>query len=328
MNRSTPVIVRSDFPLADLRPVLRSRRRLPIDRAAAALAALLTALLASRLPAQGREHKVGDTLAITKFVLVRPEDPAAPAVMKPVTEHWLVTARQEILNPDRTLQERLTIEFEGQRRVISIVVNPPPPAGQPRARVIGEIVPILPARPFNPQLDAELRPEFWRHWVFRTMNETAGDAMCLAALEARLDAIQQAAQVSPEQWGRLELAGHGDIQRFHEDCTAAVVALIDEPDGPDRRQKLNRLAVDLRNRFHLGLHGRGSLLDKSAASILTPVQLDQYQRFRDDAALDQAMQQGFQKLRLNLGGDAAPRPAPQGAPPNPPPAGGELFKPL
>lgn len=110
-------------------------------------------------------------------------------------------------------------------------------------------------------------------------------------LADEVDEIDRACSLSPEQKGKLMLAGRGDIKRFFDKYSALKVdpLIIDQSETFVERHRARELRFseygELARRtaclwtiLQGNLHGSGSLLSRSTASALDQRQLSRYQK--------------------------------------------------
>lgn len=83
--------------------------------------------------------------------------------------------------------------------------------------------------------------------------------------------------LTPGQQRRLELAGHGDIERFF---AQAETVISSQPKGDVPQEQYNEIwnaLQPVRNRYTGGLHARGSLFEKTLQASLNPQQRQAYE---------------------------------------------------
>jgi hypothetical protein len=95
-------------------------------------------------------------------------------------------------------------------------------------------------------------------------------------LQVQIEYIEDAVQLSDEQRGKLELAGHGDIHRFFTDFESVKRGMEFGGIPRDEWQQVWQRTQPLATRFAAGLHGPRSLLTKSVASTLAPEQQERF----------------------------------------------------
>jgi len=123
--------------------------------------------------------------------------------------------------------------------------------------------------------------ESWNQQIFGIQPAEAR-VLARRGLQLRLEAMDRAVSLSEPQRSKLALAGEGDIHRFfaeyervRDGCTFGQISR-------DDLQKLMTKAQPLQKRYQSGLHGRGSLFDKTVASLLTGQQRERLDAMRKE----------------------------------------------
>lgn len=124
--------------------------------------------------------------------------------------------------------------------------------------------------------------ESWGRQIFGNQPAETARVLARRGLQLRLEAMDRAVSLSEPQRSKLELAGEGDIHRFfaeyervRDSCTFGQISR-------DDLQKLMTKAQPLQKRYQSGLHGRGSLFDKTVASLLTGQQRERLDTMRKE----------------------------------------------
>ena len=112
-------------------------------------------------------------------------------------------------------------------------------------------------------------------------------------LNALIERIDRAANLSLETLQKLQLAGQGDISRFLSECEAVVSAATSREVDEMERAALNRRAQLLRREYQAGLHRGESLFAKMAKSLLDKEQLERVGPVLEPAVREAAEQGGW-----------------------------------
>lgn len=109
----------------------------------------------------------------------------------------------------------------------------------------------------------------------RTMEAARESAA--AKLRDQTDAVARLVCLSAGQRARLELAGQGDIHRFLNEFTRVMPADTGGTMSMEELQQVHLDMVPLLERYHGGLHGEGSLFQKTMPTTLSAMQLSAIQ---------------------------------------------------
>ncbi|WP_437227469.1 hypothetical protein SH661x_000366 [Planctomicrobium sp. SH661] len=121
----------------------------------------------------------------------------------------------------------------------------------------------------------EMQPGFAiQQIVSSVQNEEGARKKAEGLLTLELNSVEQTCGLTESQKARLNLAGQGDLHRFFNDVKTATAPYANKTRITQQEwQKVNDVTQPLRKRFSNGLHGQGSLFNKSLVMILTPEQL-------------------------------------------------------
>lgn len=137
-------------------------------------------------------------------------------------------------------------------------------------------------------------------WVFQMhgSNEAAGFKRLETLLELRLEEIGRFVSLSEEQLRKLRAAAEGDAERFRIRIRLARARFDEIKQNQDRWQEIWQEIQPLQQQLQVGIHGAGSLFDKTVSRVLTGEQrLTYYQadrermRYRWGASVDAAIVQ-------------------------------------
>lgn len=118
--------------------------------------------------------------------------------------------------------------------------------------------------------------------VFGTRQGQSGLARAQTSLELQIAVVERIGNLSDEQKEKLELAGLGDLHRFF---SRFETLNRDTPTGQitmEQYQKMWQQAQPLQTRFRAGLHGRGSLFQKTLRNALSDEQISKFQKIDAD----------------------------------------------
>jgi hypothetical protein len=114
--------------------------------------------------------------------------------------------------------------------------------------------------------------------VFSNQHGQSGRGRAQRSLESQVALVERIGNLSDEQKTKLELAGLGDIHRFF---SLFETLRRNTPTGQvtmDQYQKMWQEAQPLQRRYQAGLHGRGSLFQKTLWNTLDKSQLSTFQK--------------------------------------------------
>lgn len=114
-------------------------------------------------------------------------------------------------------------------------------------------------------------------WVFRNQTLAAARKQAETSLQVRIDFINLAGPLSDLQRLKLTLAGQGDVSRFFDDFVALKATLPRGRVRQDAWQKMWQKIQPLQARHQKGLHGPGSLLQRTVKATLTAEQRTKFE---------------------------------------------------
>jgi hypothetical protein len=97
--------------------------------------------------------------------------------------------------------------------------------------------------------------------------------------EMRLDLIETACELTPQQRRKLELAASGDVHRFFNEYENLRRTMPTGNVSQEEYQKLWQRVQPLRQKFTAGLHARDSLFVRSIPYVLDESQRSRYEEF-------------------------------------------------
>jgi hypothetical protein len=122
----------------------------------------------------------------------------------------------------------------------------------------------------------ELRPEQLAQWVSGTSSIPGARRNAESCLRLEIAFVHRASPLTDSQRSKLELAGVGDIERFfvrfEQVASHIQTGRVSPEDFLTARDQLRPLAA----RYETGLHGRGSLFQKTIRTTLVPEQVAQF----------------------------------------------------
>jgi hypothetical protein len=199
--------------------------------------------------------------------------PAARVFAPLILASWIAAAGAE----DRPVGGWLV--FHPGEPAGQVLIAEEPPGGTPRIMIVEaweQVVVVNGAkqvRQVNVLVDLDrVNAQTWKTWIFRTNDLDAARADLERTLKQRLEFVHTHVELTDVQMRKLELAGRGDINRFFDDCDAALNELGQGPPSPETLRDIRERCQVLRSQMLQGLHGEGSLFAKSFHTMLSDEQ--------------------------------------------------------
>lgn len=124
---------------------------------------------------------------------------------------------------------------------------------------------------------AEVNVQNIDQWVFRNQTMVQARTMAQTSLQVQVDFVNLAGPLTEIQRLKLMLAGQGDINRFFEDYEILRASLpkgrVAQNDWQQMWQKIQPIQL----RQQAGLHGPGSLFQRTVKALLTSDQKSKYE---------------------------------------------------
>lgn len=119
---------------------------------------------------------------------------------------------------------------------------------------------------------AEVNVQNIDQWVFRNQTMAQARTMAQNSLQVQVDFVNLAGPLTEIQRLKLMLAGQGDINRFFEDYEILRASLPKGRVGQNDWQQMWQRIQPIQLRQQAGLHGPGSLFQRTVKALLTSEQ--------------------------------------------------------
>lgn len=113
--------------------------------------------------------------------------------------------------------------------------------------------------------------------VFGSRQGQSGRARAQTSLELQVGLVERIGNLSADQKEKLELSGLGDIHRFFDQFETLRRKSPTGQITMEQYQKMRQEAQPLQARFRAGLHGSGSLFQKTLRNTLDESQISAFQ---------------------------------------------------
>lgn len=124
---------------------------------------------------------------------------------------------------------------------------------------------------------AEVNVQNIDQWVFRNQTMAQARTMAQNSLQVQVDFVNLAGPLSEIQRLKLMLAGQGDINRFFEDYEILRSSLPKGRVGQNDWQQMWQKIQPIQLRQQAGLHGPGSLFQRTLKILLTSEQKTKFE---------------------------------------------------